>query len=670
MKTADAQKKKHSMGIRIKLILVIIPIVFVIIFAFFALSRNMIIQVSEEKLRAKSEVYAEDIYAWTARIFGELQVYKDSIEEGGFADDEEILRYMELSVGKNDAYPIGLYMGDEDGTYLDASGWVPDADWVLTERDWFLDGKENEAFAFGEPYYDSKSGDVCVSAAVRMSDPDSVRVLAVDVYLDYVSELVAGIDESKNERSFLVTQGSRMIIAHPDEGMTALTLDTPGIDRLYADIGKAILAGKTGFLTAQGNSGEYFVCINEIPGTDWLLVSYVSRKDVLAELTRLEYIMAAIAAAAAFTLIFATMHMMNRVVKPVARVTEVIRKVSEGDFSQNIEVRGNDEIAVMSAHTQEFLVQMRSTISDIRQISEWLEKQSEDNDRVSGSLQDSSKSQTEAMRTLDSKVGELSEAAERVSEQMGRMAKVIEEAAAQGRYAGEMMRQTVEISGNGREAAEHVSSGMRHIEESISSLSEQIMQTDAAIEQIGSMVEMIVNVAEETSLLSLNASIESAHAGEAGKGFAVVAGQIAKLAVSSGAAADDISRLTTEIKDAMHQAIVKMKESAAEVKASAALVGENTKTFETVFEKAGETSKTVERMVELVGKAEAVAADMQVIAESQVSEAGQITESARALDRHTQTVNDDSRTVAQNAKELERESKKLMEQVRRFRIEA
>lgn len=668
MDYVKTQKKARSISIRTKLIAVIIPIVFVIILSFFALSRNMIIKISKEKLMAQSEVYARDIYAWTDRIFGELQVYKDTIEEGGFRNDAEVLAYMETSVDKNDAYPVGLYMGDDKGVYLDASGWVPGDDWILTEREWYLDGKDNAVLAFGEPYYDSQTGDMCVSATVRMSKPDAVRVLAVDVYLDYVCELVAGIDENESGSSFLVTKGSRTVIAHPDVDMMAVTLDTDGLDSLYTNAGVRIADGQTGFLSLEGNDGTYFVCINEIPGTDWLLVSYMSRKDVLAGLRRLEFVMVVIAVAAALVLLLVTMRLMSRVVKPVARVTDVIQKVADGDFSQNIEARGNDEIARMSAHMQTFLVQMRGTISEIAKIAEWLDRQSEENDRISTSLTDSSRNQTEAMRLLSSKTGELSKAAGQVAEQMGQLADVIREADEQGKYADEMMRQTVEISANGKEAAERVSSGMQHIEESISSLSQQIMQTDEAIEQIGSMVEMIVNVAEETSLLSLNASIEAAHAGESGKGFAVVAGQIAKLAVSSGEAADDISRLTAEIKGAMHQAIVKMEESVAGVKASAELVGENRMTFETVFEKVGETDKTVEHMVKLVGRAETVASNMQRIAENQVTEAAQITESAGELDRYTRTVNDDSGVVAQNAKEFERESKNLMEHVRKFRI--
>ena len=190
-----AQKKNgrnKGLSIRTKLIGIIIPIVLIIIFSFFGLSSKMV---------------------------GEVQVYQNTIEEGNFADDAEILKYMETTVDKNEAYPVGLYMGDDSGIYLDGSGWVPGDDWVLVERDWYVDGKDNMELAFGEPYYDSMTGQVCVSASVRVDYDKAVRVLATDVYLDYVSGVVGDISSEDEMDAFLVTKGSQTIIAHHDAEM-------------------------------------------------------------------------------------------------------------------------------------------------------------------------------------------------------------------------------------------------------------------------------------------------------------------------------------------------------------------------------------------------------------------------------------------------------------------
>lgn len=657
-----------TLGIRTKLIASVIPIVMIIIISFFALSRAVIVRMAEDKLTAEAKGYAKEIYAWSDQILAELNVYKDGIENMSHAYNSVVLDYMKLSVEKNEAYPAGLYMGDNKGTYLDAAGWVPGPDWVLTERDWYKEGADHETIQFGEPYYDSQTGDMCVSASVRMSNQDVVRVLAADVYLDYVCSLMKEIAEGDETKSFLATKGSRIIIAHPDEELMAVALDAKEIDRLYSGVSKAIQGGQMGLRKMKGDSGTYFVCLNEIPGTDWVLVSYKSERQVLSELRRMELYMVLIAAAAAAILIGVSLHLMNGVVKPVARVTDVIRMVSEGDFTQNIEVKGNDEIARMGAHMQSFLVEMRKTISGIAETAQWLANQSAANYRVSDSLMSSSKNQADAMAYLSGVVDELSAKTEDASRQMASLADVIDEAGEQSRQASEMMRETVEVSHRGQTAAEQVSASMKTVEESISSLSELVSEIERAIGQISNMVGMIVSVANETNLLSLNASIEAARAGEAGRGFIVVAEQIGKLAVSSGESADNISKLIKDVQGTMQRVVVRMQESVTEVQEGARYVGQTQTTFGMVYGRIGEADQIVQHMTELIGKVEKVADNMERIAESQVSSAEQIRDYTKKLDGYTHIVSGDCGTVAQNAEELEREAHILTERVGAFRM--
>ena len=91
-------KNKKSASLRSKLIFIVVPVVLVIIIAFFILARDMVLKISKEQMLAQSQTFAGQIGGWTGQIFGELQVYKDAIEEAGFAGDAEILAYMETSV--------------------------------------------------------------------------------------------------------------------------------------------------------------------------------------------------------------------------------------------------------------------------------------------------------------------------------------------------------------------------------------------------------------------------------------------------------------------------------------------------------------------------------------------------------------------------------------------
>ena len=667
MSMQGEKQKKKGISIRLKLIGIIIPIVLVLIISFFALARNVVIKLSQEKLRAKSEVYTQEINNWTTQIFSELQVYQDAVEEAGFADDDATLKYLETTLEKNESYPYGLYMGDDTGIYLDGSGWVPDADWVLVERDWYVDGKDNEEFAFGEPYYDSMTGQVCVSASVHVDYPKAVRVLASDVYLDVVANEISEICNQEEEDAFLVTKDSQTIIAHINQEMMAVTL-SEAEDSLYKSIGTAITEEKSGILSVKGKDGTYLVSLNPVEHTNWYLVTYVKEKTVLSDLRQMEMVMAAIAVVAAVVLIVVILRMMNRAVKPVKKMTDVIEKIAEGDFSQNIETKGNDEIAKMSSDMQLFIVNMRETISEIHDIAGWLERQSLENGEISESLKNSSKKQEEEMERLEEMVEQLSKAAEEASAQMDSLAELIQQADSEGQTAEVLMQESVVMSKNGKKDMEQISTGMGNIYSSISVLSEQISKVGESISQIGNMVNMIVEVAEETNLLSLNASIEAARAGEAGRGFSVVAEQIGKLAVNSSAAADEISKLTVEIQDTVEKALVHMNTSVDEVQENVGVVSEASAAFEGLYEKVEETSHRVKQMIELVNKVDAVSVQMEEISQSQLQATEQIVQSADGLNQQTKNVATNSSSVAEEAEKLEAESKELMNHISKFRV--
>ncbi len=661
-------KQKKSISIRLRLMGIIIPIVLLIIISFFSLSRRVILRSSQKELTAKSQAYTNEISGWVNQIFSELQIYQDTIEEGSFLSDEEILKYMEKSVDKNEAYPVGLYMGDDHGVYLDGSGWVPGDDWVLEERDWYVDGKDNETFAFGEPYYDSMTGQVCVSASVRIDDPDAVRVLATDVYLDYASGLMTEIENQKEVEAFLVTGSSQTVIAHPDSEMIAETLSEAEQDVLYGNIGKALTQGKSGLISVKGNQGNYYACLNPVENTDWYLVTYITESRMLSDLRRMELIMAVIALAAAIALIFVTLRIMNGVVRPVEKMTRVIDSIAKGDFSQNLEGKGNDEIARLSNNMQRFITRMRTTISEISDTAGWLSRQSEENEKVSDSLKVSSQNQAEAVAVLQQMVEQLSAAAQQVSSQMECLADLIGQTRMEGQNADTLMKESVVMSQDGKRDMDNINSGMSGISDSITALSRQIARVGSATTQIGDMVNMIMDIAEETNLLSLNASIEAARAGEAGRGFAVVAEQIGKLALSSSTAADDISRLTAEIKNTVETAVSQMGESVSEVQKNVEIVSDASATFESLYEKVDETSRRVEDMIGLVGRVNDVAMQMEQITGSQLQATEKIVVSADALSRHTGSVTADSHTVAENAEELKKESAQLTDKMSQFKL--
>lgn len=297
--------KHHYIWANIKLVCTIVPIVLVMIIIYFMLVRQEILRLSKEKLVLESQYYAEKIGAWTESVLSEVTIYKDMIERLGL-DNEDTYELLYTSVDTHEAYPFGLYMGDDTGVYFDASGWEPDEDFVVTERDWYKEGLTHDRFAFGEPYVDAMTGGTCVSISSRLKAGPAVTVLSTDVYLDYASRLAEEIASDKIEHAFFVTGNSRLIIADSDASMIGQTLSAEHESMLYQNVSRLLDGKETGLSDILGDESVYFVNITTIPDTDWYFITCMNRNEVLKDLWRIEFPMLLLAVIASVLLFFLT----------------------------------------------------------------------------------------------------------------------------------------------------------------------------------------------------------------------------------------------------------------------------------------------------------------------------------------------------------------------------
>ena len=121
-----------------------------------------------------------------------------------------------------------------------------------------------------------------------------------------------------------------------------------------------------------------------------------------------------------------------------------------------------------------------------------------------------------------------------------------------------------------------------NIEISIHNLEEAVDKVGTASGEIVDIIKLIGDIAEETNLLSLNASIEAARAGEAGRGFAVVASQIGVLAKNSADSVAHITSLINEINGLVDDAVKQGRSSASDIESSADLIHTAVDTFDQI----------------------------------------------------------------------------------------
>ena len=134
--------------------------------------------------------------------------------------------------------------------------------------------------------------------------------------------------------------------------------------------------------------------------------------------------------------------------------------------------------------------------------------------------------------------------------------------------------------------------------------------------EIVEIVQLIGNIAEETNLLSLNASIEAARAGEAGRGFAVVASEIGTLASNSTASVEHISKLIHEVNELVADAVRQAGDSADNINESSGLIHTAIDTFDKIYDNIQQTSALIDQMVDKINQVDEVATNVAAIPRS------------------------------------------------------
>jgi twitching motility protein PilJ len=170
------------------------------------------------------------------------------------------------------------------------------------------------------------------------------------------------------------------------------------------------------------------------------------------------------------------------------------------------------------------------------------------------------------------RVTELAEAAQRQTEQIvaaaGRtqeMSRSMQEMSEGARQSAEVANASVSVAKRGADAVRKTITGMNDMREQIQETAKRIKRLGESSQQISEIVNLIDDIAEQTNILSLNASIQAAQAGEAGRGFAVVADEVQRLAERSAEATRQIDTLVKTIQADTNDAVVAMEKATQEV---------------------------------------------------------------------------------------------------------
>ncbi len=238
---------------------------------------------------------------------------------------------------------------------------------------------------------------------------------------------------------------------------------------------------------------------------------------------------------------------------------EVFKKVAAGDLTARMAVASSNELFIKLGevinNTNESL---NNLIGGIHRVSQ----------QIASSANEILAASNQLMRTTETQAGSLTEITSTANE----VAATANELSRNAQNVSNLAQASAKTSQAGSGIIVETLEGMTRIKDSNKTTSARLSLLSEKAENIDKVVNTIINVADQTNLLSLNAAIEAAKAGEQGKGFAVVAQEIRKLADQTSIASQDIGNMIGEIKAAVNSSVMSMEKSSEDVRAGTDLV--------------------------------------------------------------------------------------------------
>ena len=354
----------------------------------------------------------------------------------------------------------------------------------------------------------------------------------------------------------------------------------------------------------------------------------------------------------------------------LAKLNEVIQRISKGDLTIEIEEKGSTSemqhlwrsAALMIKNLRELVKEAQSNSGDVsltsQQVASLTEQMNNAVQQVSITVQQISKgSQTQAIGL------------EETNKVIDNLGSTMKELASKANTAANLSKSVESISVVGGKSAAEAAERMSRIIKVADESATKIKGLSERTGQITSVLDVIRKIAEQTNLLALNAAIEAARAGEAGRGFAVVADEVRRLAEGSAKSSEEIATLIKQIQDDSYATVQSIEQGSKEILEGKDVIDRALGSLKEVSKKVQEVSTNVmevststKSQLSEVEKLAKAASDIAAVAEENASATE---EASAAMEEQTSGMHE----ITSAAQKLANISEKLDHAVSLFKLD-
>lgn len=382
-------------------------------------------------------------------------------------------------------------------------------------------------------------------------DDEPIGILMTTVKVSSLTSTLSTIKVLDSDKSYAtLMDSSGKYIYNPDDSMIGKNAE----DGILTDVIEKISADEE-IPTTVTIDGDYYICYRVSPLNNWILTLAIDKGDVMAPVDAMIRSNAVITLIIILLLAAIAYVFASTIANPIKEITKVIKTTAILDMSPEDGYhklfKRKDETGEMSRAMHQMRTSFRKMMCQVSQNSENISSSSKHLNSITSTVNGNANSNLETAEHLSASMKKSSASTDLINSDIREIESstlAIQEKARDGvNLSEEIMSRAKHL----KDSTEKASMRTKDMYATIKEETGLAITRSRAVDKINALANNIGDIADQTELLSLNASIEAARAGESGKGFVVVAGEIGKLAKQSAATVENITTIVEEVNDSV-----------------------------------------------------------------------------------------------------------------------